>query len=93
MRVADADGMAMLFRDMRKLFQLFTDIDGVVALVVQEDIAFPSDCPFPTNVFHGGKGKPVHSGPAVNAKADQDFKYIVQIQGSKALDPVVHTDP
>lgn len=55
-------------------------------------VAFPGGGPFPSSLFIGMKGKPVHSKAAAVTEAGRDYKYEVQVLGSALLDPVVHTD-
>ena len=56
-------------------------------------VSFPGGGPFASVLFVGKKGKPVHSGAAVIPAVGLDYKYVVQVLGAAAMDPVVHTDP
>jgi hypothetical protein len=56
-------------------------------------VTFPGGGPFASVLFVGKKDKPAHSKAAVIPAVGHDYKYIVQVLGAAALDPVVHTDP
>jgi hypothetical protein len=56
-------------------------------------VTFPGGGPFASVLFIGKKGKPVHSRAAAVTQWGLDYKYVVQVLGAQALDPVIHTDP
>ena len=56
------------------------------------DFDKPEGSPFAASHFQGGPGNPAYSGSVVGSNFG-DYGYTAKVEGCKAKDPIIHTDP